>query len=298
MTVDRLTGTLLGLLIAFVALAAPAAADTVVAADPAAQNVTAYGSTAAWSRKAADGRHRLVVRTRGVSSEANVASSPNPFDPDLGPTSDNGRIVVYSRCAARSATRGCDVYAYNVATRVERRLASVSGARTSESAPSYFKGSIAFARRGKGRDGMYVYRPGRGTRRVSSRTPADTDISATRVAWLHRRSQSETSVRLSNYTGSEQRTVARARVGAGRAGERVTGPTLSRFNVHWARVSPSTGTSRVQRAGVNAHRGLGVVTADRALLGVVTSLAVTSIPALYTNARGVVAIEPKLAFRA
>lgn len=280
------------------ALGTPALADSVLSADRTAQNVTAYGSTAAWSRKAADGTYRLVVRTAGAASDANVAASPNPFDPDLGPGPENERIVVYSRCASGSATRGCDVYAYDVATRTETKVRAISGARTSEAAPSYFKGNVAFARRGNGRDGLYLYRPGRGTRRISSRTPAETDIAATRVAWLHAPSGESrpTFVRLANYRGDEQRTVARGQLGGDGSGSRLTGPTLSRFNVHWARVSSLTETSRVQIVGVNAHRGLAVKTADRTLPGLVTSLAVTNIPSLYTNATGVHQIEPKLRF--
>lgn len=298
MRIFRIAGLMLASLISSIAFSATASADNVISADPTAQNVTAYGSTAAWSRKAPDGTYRLVVRTGGVTSDANAAASPNPFDPDLGPSSENERIVVYSRCATGSATRGCDVYAYNVATRTERKVRAISGARTSESAPSYFKGNIAFARRGNGRDGLYLYRPGRGTKRISSRTPAETDIAATRVASLYQPSQSQTFVRLSNYRGDEQRTIARATLSGDGSGERLTGPTLSRFNVHWVRVSPLTEASRVQRVGVNSHRGLDVITADRALQGIVTSLAVTSIPVLYTNAAGVHQIDPKLGFRA
>jgi len=73
--------------------------------------LAAYGETAAWSRRAADGTHRLVVTdAAGVPADAAVRSCSVPFDPDLGPTRTNGRLVVYSRCKTGSVTRGCDVY--------------------------------------------------------------------------------------------------------------------------------------------------------------------------------------------
>ena len=131
--------------------------------------MTAYGSTAAWSRKAPDGTYRLVVRTGGVTSDANVAASPEPVRPRPGP--ELGERA--HRRLQPLRDRLGDPWLRRV--RLQRRhpdrsarSRAISGARTSESAPSYFKGNIAFARRGNGRDGLYLYRPGRGTKRISS----------------------------------------------------------------------------------------------------------------------------------
>ena len=90
--------------------AGSAAADTTVVADPTARNVTAYGTTAAWSRRAADGYH-LVVAQGATVADAPVPVSSKPYDPDLGPTSSNGRAIVYAR--------GGDIYRFDVGT--ERR---------------------------------------------------------------------------------------------------------------------------------------------------------------------------------
>src|SRR5204863_329617 len=49
---------------------ATASADTLLVADPSAANVTVYGSTAAWSRRADDGTYRLVVRDGGQVADA------------------------------------------------------------------------------------------------------------------------------------------------------------------------------------------------------------------------------------
>src|SRR2546423_9677338 len=79
------------------ALAPPAAADTVVVADPTAANVTMYGSPAAYSHRAGDGTSRLMISAGGRATEAPVPPSRTPYDPDLGPTSSNRRVVIYAR---------------------------------------------------------------------------------------------------------------------------------------------------------------------------------------------------------
>src|SRR4051795_10994448 len=80
------------------AVAAPgASADSLLVADPSASNLTVYGATAAWSRKADDGTYRLVGRAGGRPADAPVPPSSRPYAPDLGPTAGNGRVVVYAR---------------------------------------------------------------------------------------------------------------------------------------------------------------------------------------------------------
>ncbi len=93
-----------------------AAADTPVVADPSARNVTAYGTTVAWSRWADDG-WRLVVSVGGAAADAPVPASPVAYDPDLGPTKANGRAIVYAR--------GGDLYRYDVGAASERRLTRI-----------------------------------------------------------------------------------------------------------------------------------------------------------------------------
>ena len=263
------------------AVAVPAAsADSVLVADPSASNVTQYGSTAAWSRKADDGTYRLVVRSGGQVADAPVPSSTRPFDPDLGPTAANGRVIVYAR--------GGDIYRYDVGAQAEQKVAAISSSRT-EAAPSFFKDRIAFARTDGAKPGWYLYRPGRTLKRLTRVVPLETDLADTRVA-ARFGTGSRTIIRQSNYNGDDIRRVAQAR-----AGEKVSSPTLSRFNVYWLRDLAKTTAARAESVGVNAHRGLSPRRADRTF-DAASSLAITNIPSLYTSPEGVKTIAPKLRF--
>lgn len=265
------------------ALAAPAGADTTVATDPTAQNVTAYGSTAAWSRRDADGTYRLVIRSGGVTSDAPVPPKSTPFDPDLGPTADNGRVVVYSRFVGADS----DIYRFAVGAAAEERD-PVSTPEVDEIAPSFFKGAIAFGRKRGGAPGLYLARPGKRARRIYRTVPLETDLAATRV--IGRWGEGTRSIiRILNYDARDVKIVARADVD-----ERMASPTLSRFNGFWLRVGLDGST--VNQVGVNAHRGLAVNVGDRTLPRGTDSLAITNIPSLYTDGKGVKAIDPKLRF--
>jgi hypothetical protein len=259
--------------------AAPALADSAVVADPTAQNVTAYGSTAAWSRRAADGYH-LVVAEGGATADAPVPASSQPYDPDLGPTRANGRAIVYAR--------GGDLYRYDVGAAGERKLTSLSSAAT-EAAPSFFKDTIVFSRTTGPRTGLYIKRPGRSLTRLFRTVAAETDVAQTRV--IGRFGEGTRSIiRILNMNATDVKIVARAKTA-----QRMASPTLTRFNGIWLRVGATRST--VEQVGVNAHRGLHVLTADRALPGHAGSLASYKIPLLYTNDGGVQRIAPKLRFR-
>jgi hypothetical protein len=258
--------------------AGPAAADTTVVADPTAQNVTAYGTTAAWSRKAADGYH-LVVAQGAAIADAPVPASSQPYDPDLGPAKANGRAIVYAR--------GGDLYRYDVGAAGERKLTSLSSAAT-ETAPSIFKDTIVFSRTTGPRTGLFIKRPGRPLTRLFRTVAAETDVAQTRV--IGRFGEGTRSIiRILNMNATDVRIVARATTE-----QRMASPTLTRFNGIWLRVG-ATG-STVEQVGVNAHRGLHVLTADRPLPGHADSLASYRIPLLYTNDGGVQRIAPKLRF--
>jgi hypothetical protein len=258
--------------------AGTAAADSTVVPDPTARNVTAYGTTAAWSRRAADGHH-LVVARGGAVADAPVPASSRPYDPDLGPTKANGRAIVYAR--------GGDLYRYDVGAAAERRLAALSSGAT-ESAPSFFRDTIVFSRTTGARKGLYIKRPGRALVRLFRTVAAETDVAQTRV--IGRFGEGARSIiRILNMNASDVKIVARAKTE-----QRMAGPTLTRFNGIWLRVGATRST--VEQVGVNAHRGLDVLTADRPLPGQVDSLATYRIPLLYTNAAGVQRIAPKLRF--
>jgi hypothetical protein len=258
--------------------AGSAAADTPVAPDATAANVTAYGATAAWSRKAADGYH-LVVAQGSVVADAPVPPSPTPYDPDLGPTKANGRTIVYAR--------GGDLYRYDVGATAEQKLTALSSS-AHETAPSYFKDTIVFSRTNGKRPGTYLSRPGRKLTRIFRTVAAETDVAETRIIGRYGEG-SKSIIRMLNMNATDVKIVARATTE-----QRVTSPTLTRFNGVWLRVG--TTASTVEEVGVNAHRGLKVRTADRALPGHAGSLATSKIPTLYTDGKGVQRIVPKLRF--
>jgi len=256
--------------------AAPAPADTTAIADPTAQNVTAYDSTAAWSRKAADGYH-LVVSHNGAVADAPVPVSTVAYDPDLGPTRTNGRAIVYAR--------GGDLYRFDVGTAAERKLTALSSTAT-EAAPSIFKDTIVFSRTTGARRGLFILRPKRKLTRLFRTVAAETDVAETRVIGRFGEG-SRSIVRILNMNADDVKIVARAK-----QGQRMASPTLTRFNGIWLRIASNQST--VEQVGVNAHRGLDVLTADRPLPTGVTSLASYRIPTLYTGDSGVRKIDPKL----
>jgi hypothetical protein len=255
--------------------AAPAAADTTVVADPTAQNATALGATAAWSRKAADGYH-LVVAQGATVADAPVPVSSKPYDPDLGPTA-TGRAIVYARDG--------DLYRYDIGATAERKLTALSSAAT-EAAPSILKDTIVFSRTSGKNKGLYILRPKRKLTRLFRTVAAETDVAATRVIGRFGEG-SHSIIRILNMNAEDVRIVARAKVQ-----QRMASPTLTRFNGIWLRVGATQST--VEQVGVNAHRGLDVLAADRPLPGQVTSLASDKIATLYTTGSGVQRIVPKL----
>ena len=256
-----------------------AAAATTVASAPTAQNVTAYGTTAAWSRQAADG-YRLVVAQGGAAGDAPVPASSSPYDPDIGPTSANGRTIVYARDG--------DLYRYDVGAAAEQKLTALSSSAT-ETAPSYFKDTIVFSRTTGRNPGTYILRPKRKLTRLFKTVARETDVAETRVIGRYGKG-GKSIIRIMNMVADDVKIVARAK-----AGQRVASPTLTRFNGIWLRVGATSST--VEQVGVNAHRGLEPRVADRTLAGQVTSLASYRIPTLYTNEAGVQRIDPKLRFR-
>jgi hypothetical protein len=265
--------------------AGSAVADITAVADPTAQNVTTYGTTAAWSRKAADGYHLVVAQgapnldvAQGATvADAPVPASPTPYDPDLGPTNEGGRAIVYARDG--------DLYRYDVGAAAEQKLTALSSS-ANEIAPSFFKDRIVFSRTNGKRPGTYLVRPERRITRIFRTVALETDVAETRI--IGRYGKGSTSIiRILNMNASNVRIVTRAK-----AAERVASPTLTRFNGIWLRVGADE--TAVEQVGVNSHRGLDIRTADRTLPGQVSSLASFGIPKLYTNEAGVQRIDPKL----
>ncbi|MCA1680379.1 MAG: hypothetical protein LC777_16215, partial [Actinobacteria bacterium] len=168
------------------ALLAPpvAVADDAVADLVRETPISAYGGAVAWSAyDAASGRYALVIHQRARTTAARMATARRPFDVSLGPDAAGRVVALYTRC--RTATRGCDVYRYDLRARRERRLKAVSSAVFDEAWPAQWRDRIAFVRRARAhvKDG-YDHRPdrtGRGplmacdvpfVKTLSSRTPS------------------------------------------------------------------------------------------------------------------------------
>ena len=178
------------LALAAATLSATAAhADTILSSEPTPPKISAAGGAAAWSTyDPAAGVWFLVTRQAGVVERAATAPRSVPFDVDLGRDASGRLVASYSRCdrdpdIAAPLGRGCDLYAYDLASRDERLLRGPSSDGASEYMPSMAAGRIAFGRvheRRRGpagvRTSVYVRSLGRGpARRLPGGTLNDDD---------------------------------------------------------------------------------------------------------------------------
>jgi len=143
------------------ALAAPAtaAADDVVADLARDTPIAAHGGVVAWSSfDAASNRYALVLRQGDVTATARTATARRAFDVSLGPDTRGRVVALYTRC--RTATRGCDVYRYDLSTRREHKLRSVSSPSFDEAWPAQWRDRVTFSRRARTRViGTFDHRP-------------------------------------------------------------------------------------------------------------------------------------------
>lgn len=79
-----------------------------------------------------------------TSTRVPIASSPTPFDADVGPTSSGHPFYVYERCE-KSNEASCDIYAFNPKTGREQR-SKASDPKHAEHHATYWKGRLAFVR--------------------------------------------------------------------------------------------------------------------------------------------------------
>jgi hypothetical protein len=178
------------LALAAATLSAPVAhADTILSSEPSPPKLTAAGGVAAWSTyDETVGAWFLVTRRAGVVERAVVAPRSVPFDVDLGRDAAGHLVASYSRCdrdpdIAAPLGRGCDLYAYDLASREERLLRGPSSDAASEYMPSMAAGRIAFGRVHERRQGpagvrtsVYVRSLARGpARRLPGGTLNDDD---------------------------------------------------------------------------------------------------------------------------
>jgi hypothetical protein len=119
--------------------------------------IAAHGGVLAYSRRdPSSGAFRLMLRSGAVTEPASIAPRAVPFDVDLGPTRTGSVAAVYSRCAREvggssaeplyGRGRGCDLFRYDLDTRVERRLTAASSPDGNEFWPTLWRDRIAFAR--------------------------------------------------------------------------------------------------------------------------------------------------------
>lgn len=186
-----LTSTLSLALTAAVAAAgaAPAAADPITG--PLARPSTADG-VLVYSHQDPDGLWSLRQRDRaGVLRALPVDRSREAFDVDMGLTTDNETVALYSRCATL-----CRIYQLDVDSGEESLVPGVHAQGHSETMPTLHHGVLGFQRRlaGEQTGGSYrliSLRPDAGSRRVkalrSFQTITGADLSARGLALSTRR---------------------------------------------------------------------------------------------------------------
>jgi hypothetical protein len=260
------------------------ARDRTISSDRSATNLSAFGQGLLWSRTAADGRSRLVLRGFGAPTDVPVDPVSGSFDADLGQDSEGSTVAVYTRCAGVSG-RNCDVYEFDFARTRERKLPGASTSRCSEFAPSIWQGAVAFARSGPGGcNGLYVKGRRGSALLLDHRVAAETDFREGRVAYLYAPDSRRTSIRIFSIKEGESRLV----IGSLRSGgerTRVTNPTFAGSYLYWLFEDVRRKDFRAGRS--RAHRRSALQFSDRKLAGRPESIAVDGRTIYYTNGRGV-----------
>lgn len=262
------------------------AADRVITHDPTAANVTAHGFSGSivWSRVGSDGRSRLVERVKNRNRDLPVTPKAGLFDPDLATTQRGNVGIVYTRCAGLSG-KNCDVWQYDGFSLKERKVPGASSTRCSEFAPSMWIGAVAFGRTGpKGCNGLYIARRGK-VRKLDDRVPADTDLRAHRVAYVHipPNDPTRTFLRVRGARGGKSRVVVTGFAAEGES-YRVSSPILDAHYIYWLQQDAIRNEFFAGRA--NAIRSSVLEFTNRLFPGKVDSLAVARRGIYYTNGKG------------
>jgi len=145
-------------LAALAAALAPAAAraDTTISTLPGPTAVRAWGGTALLSLlDPASGRYQLATSRGGAAPQAipGIAPAADPFDADIGPGPDGSAVIVYARCAKRA----CQLFRTTPAGGAETPVAGATSRDGSETAPTVWRGRLAFARTyARGSSQVYV----------------------------------------------------------------------------------------------------------------------------------------------
>lgn len=276
--------------------AAPAAADTLVAAAPGAKNLAVGGGWYAWAAPAPDGRWRLTIRNpdTGVVSVPDIPAFGAPPDAAIGSdvTGENlgerRLVVAYSRCEGRSTISGCDVWSYDIASGEEAEVDGLASTGASETAPSVSLGTWSYVRRGAiERKGVYVRTREDRSRRLSSTIARETSTNGSRVAYAYN-SSAGGGVALRRASGEGGVDVLTSR-----REEIPRSLVTTRYRAAWLEGDNPFQTTRF--GGSGGPRTPEVVPQARPLPDTVDSIATNgSIVFRYLDERGVASIDPPL----
>jgi hypothetical protein len=152
--------------VAALAVPAVAPAATPINLQQRPSTVSSFQGILAWSDfDPASGRYRLMIQPPGqAAAPASIATSPAPFDVDLGTNRSGTPTAVYTRCATAGRPApakdedpargtGCDLYRLNLKNGIEEHLTTLSAPKADESSPTVWAGDIAFIRRERGKAG-------------------------------------------------------------------------------------------------------------------------------------------------
>lgn len=294
---SRRTRTAAAVAAAALAFAAPASADTLVAAAPEARNLAVGGGWYAWAAPTVDGRWRLTIRNpdTGVVSVPDIPEFGSPPDPAIGSDTVDGDlgerrlVVAYARCDGTSSTKGCDIWKLDIETREESRVEGLSSDRDSETAPSVDLGTWSYVRRGAGaaRKGVYVRTRGGRTRRLSSTIARETSTNGTRVAYAYNSSKGG-GVALRRASGEGGVDILTSR-----RDEIPSSLVTTRYRAAWLEAARAFQTTRF--GGSGGPKTPEAVAASRSLPAGVDSIATNgSVVFRYLDGRGVTSIDPPL----
>jgi hypothetical protein len=156
----------------FAITASATANDTILASLSRATPVRSFGGTSVLSvyDPAANG-YRLATVTASAAPRAVAGIGPaaTPFDADIGPGPGGSPVIVFTRCASAGH---CRIWRTTVAGGSARAVVGSAGTRGYESAPTVWRGRLAFARQyAHGSQVVYVRPLDAGRSVASTRVP-------------------------------------------------------------------------------------------------------------------------------
>lgn len=300
----RIPTTVLGAAAGLLLVAVPAHADVLETPVERGANLASAAGWQAWSTTAAGGTHRLRLRRPDATVlTPDIRAFGAPVDPAIGTRGGADAIntpasrrlsTVYSRCAGPSSLSGCDVYALNLTTLKEEKVAALATRTYSETAPSLTFGNWSVVRRGGGpRPGVYSYAERRGLRRLSPILARETATSQSRVVFSYSRPPTGFGVQILQSSGE-----GRALVAATGLDRLPVSLQLTRYRAGWLLPRPDvTRVFETQRfAGSGGPFTLTVVEAPRTLPAGVRAASgnASTLFERYLDAEGVKRIDPAI----